>query len=33
VVAVAHADPVSLIGHATVMLTRSAIAKFEELLK
>jgi hypothetical protein len=24
---------VSLIGHATVMLTKSAIAKFEELLK
>jgi large subunit ribosomal protein L4 len=33
VVAVSHADPVSLIGHATVMLTKSAIAKFEELLK
>ena len=33
VVAVAHADPVSLIGHATVMLTKGAIAKFEELLK
>src|SRR5712671_5196076 len=30
VVAVAHADPVSLIGHATVMLTKGAIAKFEE---
>src|SRR5258706_11640441 len=33
VVAVAHADPVSLIGHATVMLTKGVIAKFEELLK
>ena len=33
VVAVAHADPVSLIGHATVMLTKGAIAKFEELMK
>ena len=33
VVAADHADPVSLIGHATVMLTKNAMAKFEELLK
>jgi len=33
VVAVAHADPVSLIRHANVLLTRNAMAKFEELLK
>ena len=33
VVAVAHADPVSLIRHANVLLTRNAVAKFEELLK
>jgi large subunit ribosomal protein L4 len=33
IVAVAHADPVSLIRHANVLLTKNAIAKFEELLK
>jgi large subunit ribosomal protein L4 len=33
VVAVAHADPVSLIRHANVLMTRNAMAKFEELLK
>ena len=33
VVAVAYADPVSLIGHANVLLTKNAMAKFEELLK
>jgi large subunit ribosomal protein L4 len=33
VVAVAHADPVSLIRHANVLLTKNAMAKFEELLK
>ena len=33
IVAVAHADPVSLIRHANVLLTRNAMAKFEELLK
>jgi len=33
VVAVAHADPISLIRHANVLLTRNAMAKFEELLK
>ena len=33
VVAVTHADPVSLIRHANVLLTRNAMAKFEELLK
>lgn len=33
VVAVAHADPVSLIRHAKVLLTKNAMAKFEELLK
>ena len=33
VVAVAHADPVSLIRHANILLTRNAMAKFEELLK
>jgi large subunit ribosomal protein L4 len=33
VVAVAHADPVSLIRHANVLLTKDAMAKFEELLK
>ena len=31
--AVAHADPVSLIRHANVLLTKNAMAKFEELLK
>lgn len=33
VCAVSHADPVSLIRHANVLLTKSAMAKFEELLK
>ena len=33
VVTVAHADPVSLIRHAHVLLTKNAMAKFEELLK
>jgi large subunit ribosomal protein L4 len=33
VVAVAHADPVSLIHHANIILTKGALAKFEELLK
>jgi large subunit ribosomal protein L4 len=33
VVTAAYADPVSLIGHANVLLTKSAMAKFEELLK
>ena len=33
VCAASHADPVSLIRHAHVVLTRPAMAKFEELLK
>jgi large subunit ribosomal protein L4 len=33
VVAAAYADPVSLIRHANVLLTRNGMAKFEELLK
>ena len=33
VCAVTHADPVSLIRHAHVLLTRPAMAKFEEMLK
>src|SRR3954463_15459815 len=33
VCAVTHADPVSLIRHANVLLTKTAMAKFEELLK
>jgi large subunit ribosomal protein L4 len=33
VLAVAHADPVSLIRHASVLLTKGAMTKFEELLK
>ena len=33
IVAVTHADPVSLIRHANVLLTKNAMAKFEELLK
>jgi len=33
IVAVAHADPVSLIHHANVLLTKNALAKFEDLLK
>ena len=33
IVAVAHADPVSLIRHANVLLTKNAMTKFEELLK
>lgn len=33
IVAVTHADPVSLIRHANVLLTKNAVAKFEELLK
>jgi large subunit ribosomal protein L4 len=33
VVTATHADPVSLIRHANVLLTKNAVAKFEELLK
>jgi large subunit ribosomal protein L4 len=33
VCAATHADPVSLIRHANVLLTKNAMAKFEELLK
>jgi large subunit ribosomal protein L4 len=33
IVSVAHADPVSLIRYANVLLTRNAMVKFEELLK
>ena len=33
IVAVGPADPVSLIRHANVLLTKNAMAKFEELLK
>ncbi len=33
IVAVTHADPVSLIRHANVLLTKDAMVKFEELLK
>ena len=33
VVAATHADPVSLIRHANVLITKTALAKFEELLK
>ncbi len=33
VVAVSHADPVRLIGHAHVLLTKNAMSRFEELLK
>ena len=33
VVAAANADPVSLIRHANILLTKTAMAKFEELLK
>lgn len=33
VVSAAYADPVSLMRHASVLLTRNAVAKFEELLK
>ena len=33
VVAAANADPVSLIRHANILLTKTALAKFEELLK
>jgi large subunit ribosomal protein L4 len=33
VVTASHADPVSLIRHANVLLTKNAVAKFEELLK
>jgi large subunit ribosomal protein L4 len=33
VVAATHADPVSLIRHAQVLITKPALAKFEELLK
>jgi len=33
VVAATHADPASLIRHANVLITKSALAKFEELLK
>ena len=33
VVSASHADPVSLIRYANVLLTKNALAKFEELLK
>jgi len=33
VVEVKHADPVSLVGSPNVLLTRGAVAKFEEMLK
>jgi large subunit ribosomal protein L4 len=33
VVTATHADPVSLIRHAHVLITKTALAKFEELLK
>ena len=33
VVSVTHADPVTLIRHANVLLTKNAMAKFEEMLK
>ena len=33
VVTVAHVDPVSLVRHAQVLVTKNALAKFEELLK
>ena len=33
VVTATHADPISLIRHANVLLTKNAVAKFEELLK
>jgi len=33
VVSASHADPISLIRHANVLLTKNALAKFEELLK
>jgi len=33
VVTASHADPISLIRHANVLLTKKAVAKFEELLK
>ena len=33
VVSASHADPVSLIRYANVLLTKNAVAKFEELLK
>jgi len=33
VVSASRADPLSLIGHAKVIVTRNAMAKFEELLK
>ena len=33
VLAVAHADPLSLIHHAQVLITRNAMTKFEEMLK
>jgi hypothetical protein len=33
VVTVREADPLSLMRHARVLVTRGAVAKFEELLK
>ena len=33
VVSATHADPISLIRHANVLLTKNALAKFEEMLK
>ena len=33
IVAASHADPVTLIRHANVLMTRNAMAKFEEMLK
>ena len=33
VVTASHADPISLIRHANILLTKKAVAKFEELLK
>jgi large subunit ribosomal protein L4 len=33
VMTASHADPISLIRHANVLLTKNAVAKFEELLK
>ena len=33
VMTASHADPISLIRHANILLTKTAVAKFEELLK
>ncbi len=33
VMTASHADPISLIRHANILLTKNAVAKFEELLK